>query len=357
MSAVTARIDTDALRHNFGQIRKRASASKIMAVIKANAYGHGILPIAQALTEANSLAVARIEEAVQLRDAGISGSIVLLEGVQNPDELSLAGLHRLEIVVHCQEQITLLEQQSSAIAGLWLKMDAGMNRLGFVPGEFLEAHRRVVKLSTAGRSPGLMSHFSSADDAQSETSGIQLKRFLETTAGLAGERSLANSAGILDIPSSHLDWVRPGLSLYGVSPLAGKSAQDLDLRPVMRFSTWLVATRNLAKGDTAGYGCRWQADRPTRLGIAACGYGDGYPWALPDGAPLRVNGVPACLVGAVSMDMIAIDLGADSEAQVGDDVLLWGEAGLPVEDIAAAAGTIPYELLCRVSQRVNREIV
>ncbi|MCH7894307.1 MAG: alanine racemase [Proteobacteria bacterium] len=356
MSAATARIDTDALRHNLGQIRNRAPASKVMAVIKANAYGHGMVPVAHALTDVDSLAVARIGEAIQLRAAGVAGPIVVLEGVRNADELGLAGQHRLETVIHCPDQIMLLEQNSASGAGLWLKLDTGMNRLGFAAEEFRDAHRRLVKLPSIGRNPGLMSHFSSADVAGSATSQAQLKKFLETTAGLPGERSIANSAGILNIPASHLEWVRPGLCLYGVSPVAGKTGHDLGLRPVMRFSTWLVATRNLVAGDTVGYGCRWRAAKPTRLGIAACGYGDGYPWALPEGTPLRVNGMHARLAGRVSMDMIAIDLGADSDARIGHEVLLWGETELPVEEIAAAAQTIPYELLCRVSERVSREI-
>jgi len=357
VSAATARIDTDALRHNLGQIRNRAPASKIMAVIKANAYGHGMVAIAQALADADSLAVARVEEAIQLREAGIAGPIVVLEGICNAAELGLAGQHALETVVHCREQIMLMEQNSGTGADLWLKLDTGMNRLGFTAEEFGDAHRRLVNLSSANRDPGLMSHFSSADLAGSATSQEQLKKFLETTAGFPGERSLANSAGILNIPASHLEWVRPGLSLYGVSPVAGKTGQDLGLRPVMRFSTWLLATRNLVAGDTVGYGCRWRAARPTRLGIAACGYGDGYPWALPERTPLRVNGKHASLAGRVSMDMIAFDLGANSDARIGDEVLLWGETELPVEEIAAAAKSIPYELLCRVSERVSREIV
>lgn len=357
MSAATARIDTDALRHNLGQIRNRAPASKIMAVIKANAYGHGMVAIAQALADADSLAVARVEEAIQLREAGIACPIVVLEGICNADELGLAGQHSLETVVHCREQIMLMEQNSGSCADLWLKLDTGMNRLGFTAEEFGEAHRRLVNLPSANRDPGLMSHFSSADLAEPATSQEQLRKFLETTAGLPGERSLANSAGILNIPASHLEWVRPGLSLYGVSPVAGKTGQDLGLKPVMRFSTWLLATRNLVAGDTVGYGCRWRAARPTKLGIAACGYGDGYPWALPEGTPLRVNGKHARLAGRVSMDMIAFDLGVDSDARIGDEVLLWGETELPVEEIAAAAQSIPYELLCRVSERVSREIV
>ncbi len=357
MTAATARIDTGALRHNLGQIKIRAPASKVMAVIKANAYGHGMVPIAHALTDVDSLAVARIEEAIPLREAGIAGPIVVLEGVGNADELGLAGQHGLETVIHCQEQIMLMEQNSGIGVELWLKLDTGMNRLGFAAEEFREAHRRLVKLPSLSRSPGLMSHFSSADLPETDTSEDQLKKFLETTAGLPGERSLANSAGILNLTASHLDWVRPGLTLYGVSPLAGKTGQDLGLKPVMRFSTWLLAIRNLAAGDTVGYGCRWRAAKPTRLGIAACGYGDGYPWSLPDGTPLRVNGMNAGLAGRVSMDMIAIDLGADSDARVGHEVLLWGETELPVEEIAAAAESMPYELLCRVSQRVGRKIV
>ena len=357
MSAATARIDTDALRYNLGQIKKRAPASKVMAVIKANAYGHGMVPIAHALTDVDSLAVARIEEAIQLREAGIACPIVVLEGVRNSDELGLVGQHGLAMVVHCREQITLMEQNSGTVVDLWLKLDTGMNRLGFAAEEFREVHRRLLNLPSVSHSPGLMSHFSSADLPEMETSQDQLRKFLETTEGLSGERSLANSAGILNLPASHLDWVRPGLSLYGVSSIVGKTGQELGIRPVMRFSTWLVATRDLVAGDTVGYGCRWRAAKPTRLGIAACGYGDGYPWALPEGTPLRVNGINAGLAGRVSMDMIAIDLGADSDARVGHEVLLWGESELPVEDIAAAAGTIPYELLCRVSERVNREIV
>ena len=211
MSAATARIDTDALRHNLGQIRNRAPASKVMAVIKANAYGHGKVPVAHALTDVDRLAVARIGGAIQVRAAGRSGPIGVLAGVREGGGRGVGGGRGLETVIHCPDQIMLLEQNSASGAGLWLKLDTGMNRLGFAAEEFRDAHRRLVKLPSTGRNPGLMSHFSSADVAGSATSQAQLKKFLETTAGLPGERSIANSAGILIITASHRVWVRPGL--------------------------------------------------------------------------------------------------------------------------------------------------
>jgi len=330
-----------------------------MAVIKANAYGHGLLPVARTLAGAgvDSLAVARINEAIQLRENGIECPIVLLQGFWNADELVLASQHRFQSVIHCEEQISLLEQYTNAKADVWLKLDSGMHRLGFDPWHFRDAYRRLNRSGSLDGAPGLMSHFSSAGSANPDVSAKQLQVFLETVGDLPGRRSLANSAGVYSVPESRLDWVRPGLALYGVSALPEKSAESMGLRPVMRLSTRLVACKPIAAGETVGYGCRWMTKSATRLGVAACGYGDGYPWSLPDGAPVLVNGQRAVVAGQVSMDMIAIDLGDDSEAQVGDEVVLWGEPGLLVEEVAAAAGTIPYELLCRVTPRVSREII
>ncbi len=325
-----------------------------MAVIKANAYGHGIIPVARALDEADSFAVARIQEGIHLRDAGIESAIILLQGVQTAENLRLAHQHRLELVVHSANQLELLEQSPDVQVAIWLKLNTGMNRLGFTPRDFPAAFQRLQDLVSVRKPVRLMSHFADAETSDSEFTSLQLKQFLDSTREIPAERSIANSAAILGIPDSHFDWVRPGISLYGVSSLRGKTGLELGLRPAMQFSTSLVATRTLTAAQTVGYGRRWQATGSTVIGIAACGYGDGYPWALPDGTPVLVNGAEAALVGRVSMDLIAIDLGVGSSAGPGDEVILWGDQ-LPVERIAAAANTVAYELLCGVSQRVRRQ--
>jgi len=350
---VSATIDSGALRHNLAAVRARAPGARVMAVIKANAYGHGLVTVARALDAADSFAVARVDEGLGLRAAGITKPVVLLEGVFEPDQLEAAAVHGFELVVHVDAQLELLR---AAPAGsqfvTWLKLDTGMNRLGFTAAAFAAAHSALSALPCVRQPVRLMTHFANADTQDEPTTALQLERFRRCVGSLPGERSLANSAALLTNPSSHGDWVRPGLLLYGVSPLPGSLGSELGLQPVMTLQSRIIALRDVAAGERVGYGGRWTAQRPTRLAIAAVGYGDGYPRSLPSGTPVLVGGQVAPLAGRVSMDMFAIDVTDLGVApQLGTPVVLWG-AGLPVERIAALAGTIPYELLCGISQRV-----
>jgi alanine racemase len=350
---VSATIDSGALRHNLAAVRARAPGARVMAVIKANAYGHGLVTVAQALDAADAFAVARVDEGLALRAAGITRPIVLLEGVFERDQLEAAAAAGFELVVHVAAQLELLRAAPAGAQFVtWLKLDTGMNRLGFSAAAFAAAHAALSALPCVRQPVRLMTHFANADSRQEPTTAVQLERFRRTVGTLPGARSLANSAALLTSPESQGDWVRPGLLLYGVSPLAGSLGTELGLQPVMTLQSRLIALKDIAAGERVGYGGAWTAQRPTRLAIAAVGYGDGYPRSLPSGTPVRVGGQVAPLAGRVSMDMLGIDvtdLGA--AARLGAPVVLWGP-GLPVERIAALAGMIPYELLCGISQRV-----
>lgn len=328
-----------------------------MAVVKANAYGHGLLPTALCLSDADAFGVARIDEALALRGAGVRGRIVLLEGVFNAEQLAEAARQSLDIVVHEAEQLDLLE---AAPAGqrfvVWLKIDTGMNRLGFRPTAAQSALRRLDGLGDRVLDLHLMTHFASADERDSSLTRQQLDRFDVLTQGRRAARSLANSAAIFSQPESQADWVRPGLALYGVSPFADQVGASLGLCPAMRLVSTVIAVREVPAGETVGYGGIWRAARDSRVAIVAGGYGDGLPRALPNGTPVLVRGARAQLAGRVSMDMIAVDVTGIGGVQVGDAALLWGPE-LPVEEIAAHAGTISYELLCAVSQRVPLALV
>jgi alanine racemase len=350
---VSASIDTAALRHNLQIVRARAPKSRIMAVIKANAYGHGLVAVARALESADALAVARVDEGLALRDAGIKSPVVLLEGVFDKDQLEAAAAADFELVVHASEQITLLRELNNAHRfKVWMKLDTGMNRLGFKAMQFAAAHAALGVLPSVQAPINLFTHLSSADVPGAATTEEQLNAFTAATRGLSGERCVESSAAIFAFPDSQADWVRPGLLLYGVSPFAGSIGADYGLKPVMTLHSHVIATKTLAVGEHVGYGGDWIAARPTRLVIAAVGYGDGYPRSLPSGAPVLVNSERAELAGRVSMDMIGIDVtDLKAEVRLGDPVVLWG-AGLPVEEIAVWAQTIPYELLCGISQRV-----
>ena len=350
---VSASIDSGALRHNLQVVRSRAPKSRIMAVIKANAYGHGLVAVAKALDSADAFAVARVDEGLALRAAGVKGAIVLLEGVFDKDQLDAAAAADFELVVHAPEQIELLRNASPTQRfKVWLKLDSGMNRLGFKQPEFAAAHAVLNALPALRGPANLFTHLASADVPGAATTDDQLNDFASATRGLPGECCIENSAAILTIPKSQADWVRPGLLLYGVSPFAGTIGADYGLLPVMTLHSHVIATKALAVGERVGYGGDWIAARPTRLAIAAVGYGDGYPRSLPSGSPVLVNGERAELAGRVSMDMIGIDVtDLKIDARLGDPVVLWG-AGLPVEEIAVWAQTIPYELLCGISQRV-----
>lgn len=354
---IRAIIDTHALHHNLSVIRARVGAARIIAVVKANAYGHGLASTALALGEADALAVARLEEGLALRAAGVASRIVLLEGVFSAAELDEAVYERLDLVVHDVSQIELLER-SPETAGLplWLKIDTGMNRLGFAPRAFTAALARIRALSPAPRELRLMTHLSCANEREDEVTRAQLARFREATRGLDYEVSIANSAGIFGAVPLGCHWVRPGLALYGGSPFADCSAESLGLKPVMTLMSSVIAVRHIVRGEAVGYGGHWVAPRDSVIAIVAAGYGDGVHRSLANGAAVLVNGARAPIVGRVSMDMLAVDVSAlnPDAVRVGTPVVIWGE-GLPVEEAAQHAGTIAYELLCSVSPRVPLE--
>ncbi len=350
---VSATIDTGALEHNLHAVRRHAPKSRVMAVIKANAYGHGLVAVARALQAADSFAVARVDEGLTLRNSGIGKRTVLLEGVFDREQLDAAAAAGFELVVHTIEQIDLLRAaRPGANFNIWLKLDSGMNRLGFKGAAFDAALSALSALPGVQSPVNLFTHLACADSPELSATTDQLDRFARATSSLQGERSIANSAGMLNFPQAQADWVRPGLLLYGVSPFAGSIGADHGLRPVMTLHSHVIALKDLAAGEHVGYGGDWTTRRPTRLAVAAVGYGDGYPRGLAAGSPVLVNGERAPLAGRVSMDMIGIDV-TDLKRlpRLGDPVILWG-GGLPVEEIAVWADTIPYELLCGISQRV-----
>lgn len=354
---ISARIDSQALRANLALLKSRATGARILAVIKANAYGHGLVPVALALGAADAFAVARIEEAAALRAAGIVQPVVLLEGVINAGQLAEAARLQVEMVVHEPAQIALLEEfRGNHRFSLWLKVDTGMNRLGFRPESFAGAWERLQALRSTPRIIRVMTHLACADEPDSPHTAEQLERFAPLVRGLATELSIANSAALLTRPATHVQWVRPGLALYGVSPFAGQVGAALGLKPVMTLVSMVVAVREVRPGEHVGYGATWSAARPTRLAILAGGYADGLLRSLPSGSLIVIGGRTAPIVGRVSMDMIAVDVTDLPPVQPGDLAQLWG-VQLPVEQLAAAAGTIPYELLCGVSQRVPIELV
>ncbi len=353
MPMVSATVDSGALRHNLQVLRQWAPRSRVMAVIKANAYGHGLVAVARALESADAFAVARVDEGLTLRAAGIKTPTVLLEGVFDREQLDAAAAANFELVVHTAEQIDLLRAAATGVKfKVWLKLDSGMNRLGFKGAEFGAAHAALSALSAVQSPVNLFTHLAAADEPELATTADQLARFDAATRFLSGERSIANSAGMLGFAEAQADWVRPGLLLYGVSPISGTIGADYGLRPVMTLRSHVIAVKDLAAGEQVGYGGAWTADRATRLAVAAVGYGDGYPRNLGSGTPVLVNGERTGLAGRVSMDMIGIDVTElRRPPALGDPVVLWGE-GLPVEEIAVWADTIPYELLCGISQRV-----
>jgi alanine racemase len=356
-SLIRAEISAAALRGNLARIRELAPSSRVMAVVKANAYGHGLVPTALCLADADAFAVARLEEALALRGAGVRKPIVLLEGVFNAEQLAEAARQSLEVVLHEEEQIALLEQ----FAGphrftAWLKIDTGMNRLGFRPAQVERALARLVALGERLHELRLLTHFASADERNSALTALQIERFGVLVGGRTHARSLANSAAVFALPEAHAQWVRPGLALYGVSPFADQVGASLGLQPAMRLLTTVIAVRDVRAGETVGYGATWRAARDSRVAIIAAGYGDGLPRALPNGTPVLVGERRAALVGRVSMDMIALDVTDAGAVRMGDIATLWGPE-LPVEEIAAHAGTIAYELLCGVSQRVPLTLV
>jgi len=359
---IRALVDTAALRHNLGTIRAYAPGSRVMAVVKANAYGHGLVSTALALADADSFAVARLDEGIALRSAGVRAPIVLLEGIFNAEQLAEAAHHRFELVVHDPLQIRLLESHRDARRFLiWIKMDTGMNRLGFRPEAFAPALARMRALTVPALELRVMTHLARADERNEPMTREQIAKFEATLAatGLTGAQRLAtsigNSAGTLGWPRAHGDWVRPGLAMYGVSPFAGESAEKHGLKAVMTLETTVLTVREVKRGETVGYAGAWRAPRDSAIAILAAGYGDGLPRHLDNGTPVLIGGARYPLVGRVSMDMIAVDVTGAPKVAVGTKAIIWGE-GLAVEEVATRAGTIPYELLCGVSQRVPLEL-
>ncbi|MEQ1439561.1 alanine racemase [Fontimonas sp. SYSU GA230001] len=351
---VTATIDLSALRNNLGVVRRLAPASRVMAAVKADAYGHGAVPVSRTLVAAgvDVLAVACLEEAMTLRQARVQAPIALLEGVISGEEAAQAVYEQLQIVVHDHWQIALLESlPASARLSLWFKLDTGMHRLGFPLADV----PRLVE--TLQRHPGWdfqgwMTHLACADEPDNPFTGEQIGRFDAALRGIAGARSIANSAGLIAWPQARVDWVRPGLALYGCSPLPGVSAASLGLRPAMRLESRLIAVREYAAGEGVGYGLAYRCPERMRIGVVAVGYADGMHRAFRSGTPVMIRRRRAYLAGRVSMDMITVDLREVPDATVGDPVLLWGD-GLPAERIAEWAGTLSYELLCGLTQRVH----
>ena len=360
-----ALIRLGALGHNLKLIRNAAPGAKVMAVIKANAYGHGMEAVAQQMSDVDSFAVARLPEALRLRAAGVDKPIVLLEGVLSGDELRQATQQGFEMVVHCREQIDMLLAYTGTPAIVWLKFDTGMNRLGFHPDQASALISRLGEQESVAELR-LMTHLASADDPDITTTQQQANSFRRITDGFSGAVSFANTAAVLALPDvanaaevfgfSGDHWIRPGLALFGISPFEERSAAFLDLRPVMQFEARLIAKKNLSAGSHVGYRGRYTSDADSMLGIIAAGYGDGYSRHFRDRTPVLINGRRVPLIGTVSMDMIAVDLGPDAQDAVGDIATLWGD-GLPVEEVAPWADAIPYELVCGVMNREASEII
>jgi alanine racemase len=347
-----ARVHLNAIRHNLGVVRSLAPDSQIACVVKADAYGHGLGHVIPALQGAEILAVATPGGAWRCRDQGWKGRLLMLEGPSNADDCRSAVTLDCELVIHHETQLMLLgESQEAARQPLWLKLDSGMHRLGFAASQARKVHQQLTTL--AGCEPlVLMSHLACADDPQNPKTEQQISAFDDAIAGLTGQVSLANSAGVLNFPASHRDIVRPGIMLYGASPCRNLSAAEIGIRPAMTLQCELIAINSVRKGESVGYGGNQVCPDDMNIGVAAIGYGDGYPHNLRSGTPVLVNGRRAPLFGPVSMDMITIDLSGHADAGVGDTVTLWGE-GLPLEEVAGWGDLIPYELMCGVTARVR----
>jgi alanine racemase len=355
LAGLRALIDHAALRANLAVVRRHAPRSRVWAVIKANAYGHGMVQVAEALADADGFALARVEEAVRLREAGVRKPLLVLEGAASAEELEAADRNRLELAVHQEEQVALLDQcRLTGPLRLWLKVDTGMHRLGLRPEAVPSLLERLRDDPRVDPPVGLMTHLANADDPADGLTISQCCRLTDLARGGPMPLSIGNSAGILACPESRTDWVRPGIMLYGASPVAGRAADEFGLRPVMTLRSRLIAVKRLSRGDAVGYGGTYVCPEAMPVGVVGIGYGDGYPRQAPTGTPVSIRGREAPLVGRVSMDMITVDLRPVPEAAVGDEVTLWGE-GLSVDRVAELAGTISYELLCRVTRRVRFE--
>lgn len=354
-----ASINLDALKHNFSVIKQKLPNHPILAMVKADAYGHGGVEIARALDQANAFGVTTLQEAIRLRDAGIQQEMVWVIGFMNETDLQASVKYRLTPVVHSIQQVQMLEQNPHLTpVKIWMKLDTGMHRLGFLPNEFKDVLARLQACKSVQKPIGLMTHLATADWLHSQMTVQQLESFSKLTQAYEGPKSVANSALILgDSNFIHEgEWLRPGIMLYGVSPFAGTQGADYGLRPVMTLKAKIMTIKNLRCGEKVGYGATWQCPEDMLLAVVSIGYGDGYPRSVKNGTPVLVNGVRCAVVGRVSMDMVMIDLRPNPQAQVGDTVILWGD-DLPVEEIAVNADGFSYEMLTRIAPRVERHYV
>lgn len=356
---LVATIDLAALRHNLSVAKQQAPHAKVWAVVKANAYGHGLFRAVRAFGAADGLALIEIESAVQVREAGWSKELLLLQGFYDAQDLATCIAHRIQFAVHSNEQIAMIEAHVAQLPkdappvlfDLHLKMNTGMNRLGFTPDAYHAAYARLRAIANV-RHITMMTHFANADDANNPAMPFaeQVKRFKAGSQGLAGEHCVANSATILAHHACLFDAVRAGIMLYGATP-GMKTAQEFGLKPTMLLDTRIIAVQHIGAGEAIGYGSRFVAEHPMTIGVVACGYADGYPRHAPSGTPVIVGGVRTATVGRVSMDMLMVDLTHVPNSKIGSHVELWGN-NLPIDEVATACGTIGYELMCALAPRV-----
>lgn len=355
--AAFARINLAHLQHNLAAIRKLANQSKLMAVVKADAYGHGMLQVCKSLTDADAFSVAYVNEALELRESGIKQPIIALQGFSNAADLRLAVDNNVQVVIHHAEQLKILNSTENLLdLDVLLKIDTGMHRLGFAAEEFNDVLIRLKALLSPTSNLRLMTHLACADDVDNPATQQQLEKFDLLVKGHRYEQSIANSAGVLAWPNSHRDWVRPGLVMYGVNPVENyTSAAAIELRPVMSLHAPLISIKACKKGKKVGYGGDFSCPKDMVIGIIAIGYADGYPRHLKSAPNVLVGTKIVPVVGRVSMDMIAIDL-TGIDAQVGEIAEMWGES-VSVAEVAEHAGTISYELLCAAGNSVDKKYI
>jgi len=346
-----ALIDLSALRHNLAVVRQLCPTSRVMAMVKANAYGHGLLPVARALADADALAVARLEEALALRDAGIDQRLLVLGTLLDETDLRLCSARCIDVTVHDLATVERIAALIDAPLRVWLKLDGGMHRLGLQPDEFRAAEQRL-RAAPGILELGHMMHFSSADEPGAAATEQQLRRFEAAHAGSPAPVSIANSAALIGRPETRADWVRPGIMLYGDNPLA--NSHPLPLRPVMSLRARVLALRRIEAGEAVGYNGVWRSERGSLIATLGVGYGDGYPRHAPNGTPVWINGQLAPLAGRVSMDTITVDVSACGNIAVGMEAELWGTQ-LAAAEVARRAGTISYELFTALADRVTKD--
>jgi alanine racemase len=350
---ISASVSLSALAHNLSLAKRQAAGARVWAVVKAHAYGHGLPAAIRGFAGADGLALIEFDNARRLRALGWRGPMLMLEGPYGPDDVTAAAELGLSLVIHDAVQVEWLRDRRGPAIDVWLKLNTGMNRLGVAPGDAAVMQRTLAALPGIG-TVSLITHFADADRPGAATA--QIARFEEATRDLAGARSLANSAALIDLPDTHRQWVRPGIVLYGATPFIDRSAASLGLRPAMTLRSALIGVQVLHEGDAVGYGSTFVAPGPMRVGVVACGYADGYPRHAPTGTPIAVAGVRTRTLGRVSMDKLAVDLEPVPDAVIGSPVELWGTT-IPVDEVATHAGTIGYELLCAVAPRVPMHVV